>query len=938
MQVNYFDINIIDTESNTEVVYLEKTAFGGPGLIYNGAENLHQTIMTSELHFSFLVSELHSTKHRHLFTGSEVRYKVELIDSSVYGYPKTIWVGYLLPEQFNEPYKAKDYFIDFIATDGVALLKEKEYAPKVNTTIRDTAAILTIVNECLLQTGLELPIRFAEAIENAVFELDYRDFEVSVLAYQEDEGYLDAFTVLEKALTFLGCKLFQFGGYWYVTALSKQKDLEVAYKEYQFNEFYLTLDYVKDVTITKEIVNAPILEGANVALVPPFKSVTVTWDADLQESVLPADIVSNLSVDDLLGYWEKRGVEPFLLTSYFKDYLLTNEEENVYENYNNGTITPPVDSFDLDNLADGPYLSLKYNGIQSVYGGGVDIDTSVLPNHYITLKKPFYVNGETDQKVKGTLKIDFKTIGYNLFLGTATPATGTATVIGGVKIGSTFKRTLRDYVKFESVGHGLVNGDVISIEDSVDGDTYYTGVFTIKQATTNTFVVERKYNSDYVYSANWVQITDFNTVEQAEEELRNHFSKSGEFTAIDNTGSFPKITSNNHGLELGMCIRIPVKEGYAKREYDGIHFVSKINDNQFTLLTNVVDVSYAGKWEIVPFRNNFIYSIKKSKYPWIDFLESSDIETVVFSNIFDESVRGIYDYDISQNGVTVKGSLTLENVVLDADAWYNIRLHPVGSSDYLGNEVVYTNLEFNLSDQQEITSTIKRDINYTGALLVDTFHNSSKLQNTNRNIYFSDSLITSFVNDLTIFKSFDAAETYFVVDNVLQLKEVILNATDYQRVQLGYQPYVYNATADTLTLIENYIIVRENDAFALYLNDESDSVKINLEDKIVLQFSSMSTEAIASELFKETWCRVGVNEQESWLTCLAKIYHQLYQSTAIKCIGEITSLVGPLDLVNLYYDQENKVCTPTNININLNEGKTNITIVENKTENITDYE
>lgn len=937
MQVNYFDINIIDTESNTEVVYLEKTAFGGPGLIYNGAENLHQTIMTSELHFSFLVSELHSTKHRHLFTGSEVRYKVELIDSSVYGYPKTIWVGYLLPEQFNEPYKAKDYFIDFIATDGVALLKEKEYAPKVNTTTRDTAAILTIVNECLLQTGLELPIRFAEAIENAVFELDYRDFEVSVLAYQEDEGYLDAFTVLEKALTFLGCKLFQFGGYWYVTALSKQKDLEVAYKEYQFNEFYLTLDYVKDVTITKEIVNAPISEGANVALVPPFKSVAVTWDADLQESLLPADIVTAADNTTLTNYWQKNNTEPFLLSTYYKDYLLTEEESDVYEKYLANEITPPVASFDIDNLVDGPYLSLKYDGVQSVYGGTVEISENDLPDNYITLKEPFYVNGAKDTSVTGSLTIDFKTIGYNLFLGTDTPEVGAATVIGGHQVSA---RGSWSRVKFQSIAHNLVNNDRIKIEDSATGDSYYSGVFEVHVLDVDTFYINFKYNSNYVYTTDWVQITNFNTAEQAEDEISDHFNKSGEFSSIDNTGSAPKIVSNNHGLETGMSIRIPVKDGFVKRAYDGIHYIVKENDNEFTLFADVVDVSYAGEWEIIPFRRNFIYSLTKSFTPYRVGIGLGlyDEAKVVYNSVFDESVRGMYDYDISKDGVTIKGTLTLEDIVLDADAWYNIRLHPVGTSEYLGNEVVYTNLEFNLVDQQEISSTVKRDIDYTSSLSVETFHNSSKLQNTNRNIYFSDDLISNFTNDLTIFKPYDAEETYFVVENLLQKKDVILTATDYQRIQLGYQPYVYNATADTLTLVENYTIVEENNAFALYEDDLSEYIQIDLTDKIVLQFTPILNEPLVSELFKETWCRVGVNEQENWLTCLAKIYHELYQNTAIKCTGEITTLVGPLDLVNLYYDQENKLCTPTNININLNEGKTNITIVENKTENVTDYE
>jgi hypothetical protein len=939
MKVNYFDINIIDMQENAQVVSLEKTALGAPALIYNGADNLHQLIMTSELHFSFLVSELNSTKYKHLFTGSEVRYKVELIDDSVYNYPQTIWCGYLLPEQFNEPYKAKDYFIEFIATDGVALLKDKEFSVTIDVTSNTKISILDTINQCLLKTGLVLPIRFSEAIQSAIFELDYLQFETDILAYKEDTNYQDAFTVLENCLTFLGCKLFQFDGFWYVTGLNKQKETTVVYKQYEYIVGSGKLIYDKNVTVTKELITSPILEGASLALIPPYKTITTKWDADYQENLLPADVVTSGVDVNFLDYWQKFNTEPFLVSTYLKEYLLTDDAQNIYDDYKNGTISPPVTSFNIDDLVGGPFLSLKYDGVQSVYGGTVDMNTSILPNNYITLIKPFYVNGATDTKVKGNLKIDFKTIGYNLFLGTDTPETGTATVIGGQKY---TPKSFYDSVKFQSVGHNLVTGDSISLEDSAAGDTFYTGVYEVRRLDADNFLINKRYDSNYIYTTNWVQITGFNTPEQAETELQNHFNKSGSFTSIDNTGTSPKIISNNHGLETSMSIRILTKEGYAKREYDGIHFVNVINGNEFTLLTDVKDVTYAADWEIAPFRANFLYSITKSKKPWIDNLLFDDLEFVAYNFVFDESLRGFYDYDISQNGVSVKGTVNLENIVLDANAWYNIRLHPVGVSDYLGNEIVYENLEFNLVDQQQRTETKTRNIDYTAALNLETFHNSSKQQNTNRNLYFSYALISNFSNGLIEFKQYDVAETLFTDDVALTKKNVILTAADYSLVQFGYKLYVYTAATETLAPMFAHTIVFENDGYSVYVDDEVVTpetvfIKINPADKVVLVYEGILNNDQLSEKFKEAFARVGVSEHQNWLNCLTMLHHDLYEKTAVRLSGEITDLVGPLDLVNLYYDQENKQCTPTNINLNLSEGVTQVTIVENQQNLVADY-
>ena len=827
MKVNYFDINIIDMQENAQVVSLEKTALGNPALIYNGADNLHQLIMTSELHFSFLQQELNSIKYNHLFTGSEVRYKVELIDDSVYNYPKVIWCGYLLPEQFSEPYKAKDYFIDFIATDGIGLLKDKEFTSTIDISSDTKISILDVINQCLLKTGLVLPIRFAEAIQSVVFELEYLQLEVDVLAYKEDSSYQDVFTVLENCLTFLGCKIFQLDGCWYVTGLNQQKENTVVYKQYEYNINTFKLVYVKEVVVSKELVTSPILEGANIALIPPYKTVTAKWDAEFLETLIPEDVVSHLPVNlssdpnDLTAkYWDvitDKGA--FIFVFY---YVVDNGP--YIDQYYNGYIATSTQE------EGNPFEGLIYQGepILCLRGNNQTMVFSDLENNYIQYEDYFYIDADEDLERCGSLQIEFQ-------IGTFSSDTETAA----------------------------------------------------------------------------------------------YFNNEGVFNSLSNNGvGLTRVNSTSHNLETGDYILVE-----SSADYTGEWEVTKIDGNTFDISASFV-ANNSGTWKINPFKNIFHFAVVCKK----DLNDAP--EEIYLSNFETSGVPSrFYDFNITLVDGIVKCVLNIEKILFIKSCFYNVRFYyPVTHSIIGVGYFLYLNIfKFTLNKESSFSVLKTRSIDFTSNILVSNFHSCTVLENTNRNSFFSASLQSSMLGAGVSFRVYKAVEDLFVIDGAN--KRVVFTVADVSKIKVGYKIYKKQIDVTNSVGITNFYISEDDIDFGVVYVDSNklNFLTITNTEEIQLKLPATLPNAHSYRMFKNLWSRKNVQEIADWQDCLVMIYHDLYEKTSVRCTGETTALVGPLDLVNLYYNQENKQCTPTNININLSEGITQVTIVENQQNIVSDY-
>ena len=119
MALENLNILINDTYNIAASDVVKYTQQGSPVLIYNGSDDEYQPIMASELSFSMLVPNAEDARFFYLFTGNETRYEVQLEDVTDINNPVILWQGFLLPDNYSEPYENSSFFVEFTATDGL---------------------------------------------------------------------------------------------------------------------------------------------------------------------------------------------------------------------------------------------------------------------------------------------------------------------------------------------------------------------------------------------------------------------------------------------------------------------------------------------------------------------------------------------------------------------------------------------------------------------------------------------------------------------------------------------------------------------------------------------------------------------------------------------------------------------------------------------------
>lgn len=241
-------IKIIDTQDNH--VVLERFAQqGAPVLTWNGADDNFQTIMTSELNFNMLSENAEDGRYLDLFTGDESRYMVQVhkvLSSDQYPGIQSmqlLWQGFLLPDQYSEPYDNVNFFVNFTATDCLGILKDHLF----NMLPYDyNETVVRIIAMCLKKTNLYQDIYISEAFKLESVEwrnvfLNSANFrgEGELGEYLQDlTDYDSCYDVLDKILKALGSTLFNYGGNWCIIGWNKKHLVLDSFKVYDFHGNY----------------------------------------------------------------------------------------------------------------------------------------------------------------------------------------------------------------------------------------------------------------------------------------------------------------------------------------------------------------------------------------------------------------------------------------------------------------------------------------------------------------------------------------------------------------------------------------------------------------------------------------------------------------------------------------------------------------------------
>lgn len=490
--IKEINIKIIDTMENDRVLIVEKTQIENPEFIVNGNDDKFVSLMTTELHFNLLVSEATESIFFHLFTGFETRYKVLFEDVTDAGNPVVVWTGFLLSEQFTEPYIYSDYFVSFVATDGIGRLKDVQLNPKYYSTKK---SVLEVINQCLLQTGLRLPILFAPAIENSGFDLNYKDLDINTICYDNDGKKLPAFEILEKVIISIGCRLFQYKNQWLVVGLNRINDAVIQFKKYTVDPA-LVLNYIEDVTLERTLMNKMFLASPSISLIPPLKKMVTTWDAANSELLIPEDVVTHFPVniqsnieDRTAKYWQENFIKDISVLIYL-GFLKSLGSGATIAEILIGVQFYYEDTSTLENIISGPYLQLNYDGPDTFVEDPVQITFADLASNYTSLENSFFIDGSDDKERFGSLELKFETI-----LKFRAPTVSELTAHFDIK--GTFTAITDNgsgKARIVSAAHALVSGNYIEIP--VRNNTlpsYYNGVHLVQKIDNNTFDLDLDY-------------------------------------------------------------------------------------------------------------------------------------------------------------------------------------------------------------------------------------------------------------------------------------------------------------------------------------------------------------------------------------------------------------------------------------------------------------
>ena len=361
-------IDIYDTTlPEWEKIPLEDAERFSCKLVYEGEDDKFQAIMASRLDFTLEVDIENSTQelfYDNLFTGDELRWKAVIYNQD----DEELWQGFVLPDEYTEPYTTGTFYVRFSATDNLGTLKGK-YLP--STFFRSKQSFIKIIADCLKQTGLTLPLYVAPSVYNSVAFGRYDKLFLDGALWFENDKKVNTYQILEDVLDGMGCTLWQQEGYWWIVGAHAKGVGNYTKNEYDADGVFVDSGY--------QIVRKPLYldwyASPQVALKPPFKEISIVSGVEQSASVFPEDIVKQPWVktsdtqDDpftpLSKYWTGTGLEP----------VITNKGGYPVEDYNT--------------------TDINVEGIVSAFKIYTNPSSAQKLANFISLKQPVYVKGGT---------------------------------------------------------------------------------------------------------------------------------------------------------------------------------------------------------------------------------------------------------------------------------------------------------------------------------------------------------------------------------------------------------------------------------------------------------------------------------------------------------------------------------------------------------------
>ena len=281
--ISVYDTTLPNTGADTILDFADK---GTCRLVYEGSDIKFGAFMASRLEFSLEVNINLSAPdlfYKGLFSGLETRFLVELTDQN----DTLLWSGFLLPDQYGEPYTYGTFYVSFIATDGIGRLK--------GYTLRDQwyqarQSISKILSDCLKKTGLSLEIWMDPALSNNGALKRYDQLYLEGSSWKSGDKKENCYQILEDVIKGFGATLYQQENRWYIAGYNKKNLYNTTLHRYNADGEYIQ---DVDITSTNEPEFKPLIwyDTPDVTMKPPFKEIALTTGVQQSESLLSENIV-----------------------------------------------------------------------------------------------------------------------------------------------------------------------------------------------------------------------------------------------------------------------------------------------------------------------------------------------------------------------------------------------------------------------------------------------------------------------------------------------------------------------------------------------------------------------------------------------------------------------------------------------------------------------
>jgi len=418
LDIKHFQILIYDTYLNTRPLILEFAKENSCKIKWDGGDDLYKSIMASNLVFDMLVANYEDAHFKHLFTGDEQRYQIELNAISDAEVVQLVWQGFLLPDQYNERYTNNNLFVDFTATDMISSMKGKYFDPWYYDNKLPIAEVIALA---LKNTGLQQNLIVKPVLVPASASFEWQTINVDMRAFLDNGKYKDCYSIVESVLQSQGLTIYSFRGYWWIEGCSRKHEATATALQFDADG-----KRIVDIDLVKREVDAFMQsEAPDIAVITPWRAVNVGFKVDGTKNIFSDTVASIESSKLFYSFYKPSGYSGIaaLQEQYLGVIKIKKWNENLSANflirdYNDGkNLIWNINFFTVDQFnynyteamalnnyiecPDKPYVEpnilYEFNAVFNITGLGVHTSTFIekLNAGYYDKLIPFqlFVNG-----------------------------------------------------------------------------------------------------------------------------------------------------------------------------------------------------------------------------------------------------------------------------------------------------------------------------------------------------------------------------------------------------------------------------------------------------------------------------------------------------------------------------------------------------------------